>query len=413
MPLREEALELHTKYTGKIAVQGKVRVTNAHELALAYTPGVAEPCKEIAADINKVYQYTSRGNMVAVVSNGTSVLGLGDIGPEAALPVMEGKALLFKTFAGIDAFPVCIKAREVDDVVQTVKNLEPTFGGINLEDISAPRCFEIERLLKEECDIPIFHDDQHGTAIVCLAALLNAIKLVGKSLQDLQVVVNGDGAAGTAVSKLLLSAGVGELILCDENGALYPGRERMTPAKEKMAYLTNRQGFKGSLAKALQGSDVLIGLSVGKIVTTEMVKNMAREPVIMAMANPEPEIYPEAAFAGGARVVCTGRSDFPNQVNNVLAFPGVFRGALDVRARDINEEMKIAAATAIAGLLDAGELREDYIIPDPFDQRVAPAVAAGVAQAAIESNVARVMVDPREVARRTRKIINKEDGGQG
>ncbi len=338
MYLREEALDLHRNNRGKITVQGKVKVSNARDISLAYTPGVAEPCREIAADAGKVYEYTNRGNMVAVVSNGTAVLGLGDIGPEAALPVMEGKALLFKAFAGIDAFPICIRSRKVEEVVQTVLNLEPTFGGINLEDISAPSCFEIERLLKEKCRIPVFHDDQHGTAIVCLAALLNAIKLVGKELKELQVVVNGAGAAGTAVSKLLIKVGVGDLLLCDREGVIYPGRKGLSPEQEALSRITNRQGLKGSLADALKGSDVFIGLSAGNIMTPEMVKMMATNAIIMAMANPEPEIYPEAALQGGARVVCTGRSDYPNQVNNVLAFPGVFRGALDVRAVDINEE---------------------------------------------------------------------------
>lgn len=405
MYLREEALDLHRNNRGKITVQGKVKVSNARDISLAYTPGVAEPCREIAADAGKVYEYTNRGNMVAVVSNGTAVLGLGDIGPEAALPVMEGKAMLFKAFAGIDAFPICIRSRKVEEVVQTVLNLEPTFGGINLEDISAPSCFEIERLLKEKCRIPVFHDDQHGTAIVCLAALLNAIKLVGKELKELQVVVNGAGAAGTAVSKLLIKVGVGDLLLCDREGVIYPGRKGLSPEQEALSRITNRQGLKGSLADALKGSDVFIGLSAGNIMTPEMVKMMATNAIIMAMANPEPEIYPEAALQGGARVVCTGRSDYPNQVNNVLAFPGVFRGALDVRAVDINEEMNIAAAYAIAGLIDENELREDYIIPDPFDRRVVPAVAAGVAQAAMESGVAEKPVDPSEVVRRAWEII--------
>jgi malate dehydrogenase (oxaloacetate-decarboxylating) len=412
MSLREEALKLHTKHRGKIAVRGKVRVSDAHELALAYTPGVAEPCKEIAADPDQVYRYTSRGNMVAVVSNGTAILGLGDLGPEAALPVMEGKALLFKEFAGVDAFPVCIRPRDVEGVVETVKNLEPSFGGINLEDISAPSCFEIERRLKEECRIPVFHDDQHGTAVVCLAALLNAAKLAGKKLKDLRLVINGAGAAGTAVGKLMHKAGVGELIICDLGGALYPGRKGLSPEQEKLAGISNRQGLRGSLADALRGSDVFIGVSAGGIVTSEMVNSMAAGAIVMAMANPEPEIYPEAALRGGARVVCTGRSDFPNQVNNVLAFPGIFRGALDVRADDINEEMKIAAAYAIAGLVQEEELRDDYIIPDPFDRRVAPAVAAAVAQAAVESGAARTPLDFHEVARRTREIICSIKNGE-
>lgn len=402
MALREEALELHRKHTGKITVQPKVQVTNGYELSLAYTPGVAEPCKEIHSDVDKVYEYTNKGNMVAVVSNGTAVLGLGDIGPEAAMPVMEGKAVLFKTFAGIDAFPVCIRAREVEEVVQAVKMLEPTFGGINLEDISAPSCFEIERRLKAECNIPIFHDDQHGTAIVTMAAMLNSVKLVGKNINEVKVVVNGAGAAGIAVVKLLLRIGVQDAILCDRTGAIYAGREAgMNTEKEEIAQVTNKQRLKGNLAEVLKGTDVFIGLSSGNILNQDMVKSMAKDPIIMAMANPVPEILPDLAKAAGARVVCTGRSDFPNQVNNSLAFPGVFRGALDVRAKDINEEMKVAAAYAIAGLVSDEELREEFVMPDPFDKRIAPRVAAAVAQAAMDTGVARIQVDPSEIEKKT------------
>ncbi|WP_227762087.1 NAD(P)-dependent malic enzyme [Zhaonella formicivorans] len=402
MGLREEALELHQRNTGKITVQPKVQITNGYELSLAYTPGVAEPCKEIHADVDKVYDYTNKGNMVAVVSNGTAVLGLGDIGPEAAMPVMEGKSVLFKTFAGIDAFPICIRAREVEEVVQAVKMLEPTFGGINLEDIAAPNCFEIERRLKEECNIPIFHDDQHGTAVVTLAAMLNSVKLVGKKIDEVKVVINGAGAAGIAVLKLLLKSGVKDAILCDRLGAIYAGRpEGMNKEKEEISQFTNKQKVKGSLAEVLVGADVFIGLSTGNVLNQDMVKSMAKAPIIMAMANPIPEILPDIAKAAGARVVCTGRSDFPNQVNNSLAFPGIFRGALDVRAKDINEEMKLAAAHAIAGLVSDKELCEEFVMPDPFDKRIAPKVAAAVAQAAMDSGVARIKVDPSDIEEKT------------
>lgn len=401
MTLKEEALKLHRQHRGKIRVESKVDVANAYDLSLAYTPGVAEPCREIHADVDKVYDYTNRGNMVAVVSNGTAVLGLGDIGPEAAMPVMEGKAILFKTFAGIDAFPICIRSRDVDEVVNLVKALEPTFGGINLEDISAPACFEIERRLKEQLSIPVFHDDQHGTAIVTLAAMLNAVKLTGKKLEEIRVVVNGAGAAGIAVVKLLLSAGVRDVILCDRHGAIYEGRkEGMNAEKEEIARNTNQGKEKGTLAQVIRGAHVFIGLSTGNVLTEEMVRTMAKDPVVMAMANPVPEIMPETAKRAGARVVCTGRSDFPNQVNNALAFPGVFRGALDVRATDINEEMKVAAAHAIAGLVSPEELREDFIMPDPFDPRIAARVAAAVAQAAMDSGVARIKVDPEAIAKK-------------
>lgn len=405
MSVRERALELHAKHRGKIEVISKVPLKTVEDLSLAYTPGVAEPCKEIHRDQELVYEYTARGNMVAVVTDGTAVLGLGNIGPEAAYPVMEGKALLFKNFAGVDAFPICLATTDVDKIVETVKLLAPTFGGINLEDIAAPNCFEIERRLKEELDIPVFHDDQHGTAVVATAALINAIKIVNKKLSDLKIVINGAGAAGIAITKLLLSLGVGEIILCDRQGAIYEGREAgMNPAKEEIARVTNRDRLQGSLADVIKGADVFMGVSGPNMVTKEMVASM-KEPIIMAMANPVPEIMPADAAEAGARVVCTGRSDFPNQVNNVLAFPGIFRGALDVRARDINDEMKLAAAYAIAGLIPEAELRPDYVIPSALDERVAPAVAKAVAKAAQDSGVARLSVDPEWVAARTRQLL--------
>lgn len=404
MSVYEKALKLHKELQGKISVKSKVAVRNKDDLSLAYSPGVAEPCRKIEEDRMAVYDYTNKGNYVAVVSTGTAVLGLGDIGPEAALPVMEGKAVLFKEFAGIDAFPLCIGTKDVDEVVNFIKLLEPTFAGINLEDIAAPECFEIERRLKEETDMAIFHDDQHGTAIVVLAGLLNALRLVGKKIEDVRIVVNGAGASATAVTKLLLSEGVNNIIVCDREGALYADRaEGMNPAKRELASITNRDNEKGLLVDVIKDADVFIGLSAGNVLTAEMVKSMGKDPIIFALANPTPEIAPELAKEAGARIVATGRSDYPNQINNVLAFPGVFRGALDVRAKDINEEMKLAAAHAIAGLVD-DELREDYIIPEPFDVRVAPAVAAAVAQAAQESGVARISVSPEEIRERTRKL---------
>lgn len=404
MSVYERALKLHKESQGKISVKSKVAVRNKDDLSLAYSPGVAEPCRKIEEDRMAVYDYTNKGNYVAVVSTGTAVLGLGDVGPEAALPVMEGKAVLFKEFAGIDAFPLCIGTKDVDEVVNFIKLLEPTFAGINLEDIAAPECFEIERRLKEETDMAIFHDDQHGTAIVVLAGLLNALRLVGKKIEDVRIVVNGAGASATAVTKLLLSEGVNNIIVCDREGALYADRaEGMNPAKRELASITNRDNEKGLLADVIKDADVFIGLSAGNVLTAEMVKSMGKDPIIFALANPTPEIAPELAKEAGARIVATGRSDYPNQINNVLAFPGVFRGALDVRAKDINEEMKLAAAHAIAGLVD-DELREDYIIPEPFDVRVAPAVAAAVAQAAQESGVARISVSPEEIRERTRKL---------
>ncbi|MFS8513048.1 MAG: NAD-dependent malic enzyme [Planifilum fulgidum] len=403
--LREESLRLHRENRGKLTVQSKVPLNSVRDLSLAYSPGVAEPCKEIHTNQETVYDYTMKGNLVAVVSDGTAVLGLGNIGPHAAMPVMEGKAVLFKAFAGVDAFPLCIDTTEIDKIVETVKLLSPTFGGINLEDIAAPKCFIIEERLKKEVDIPVFHDDQHGTAIVTLAGLINALKVVGKKMEEIRVVANGAGAAGIAIVKLLLSMGVQDVIMCDSRGTIYEGRPYgMNPIKESIAGVTNRNRLQGSLADAIRGADVFIGVSVEGAVTKEMVASMNRDPIIFAMANPIPEIMPEDAYAVGAKVVGTGRSDFPNQVNNVLAFPGIFRGALDVRARGINEEMKIAAARAIADLIDEDELRPDYVIPAPFDPRVAPNVAAAVAKAAMETGMARIQVDAKEIYERTMQM---------
>lgn len=403
--INEDSLELHRQNIGKLAVQSKVPVRNARDLSLAYTPGVAEACKLIAEDKDLAYTYTNKGNFVAVVTDGTAVLGLGDIGPEAAMPVMEGKAILFKTFADVDAFPICLDTTDVDKIVETVKLLQPTFGGINLEDISAPNCFEIEERLKKEMNIPIFHDDQHGTAIVVMSGLVNALKIVSKKINEIRVVTNGAGAAGVAIIKLLMSMGVQDVIMCDRTGAIYEGRlEGMNKSKEEIACLTNRRLLKGTLADALVNADVFIGVSSGNTVTSEMVKSMAEGAIIFAMANPTPEIMPELAKEAGASVVGTGRSDMPNQVNNVLAFPGIFRGALDVKATTINEEMKIAAAYAIADLISAEELSPDYVIPAAFDPRVAPAVAAAVAKAAMDSKVARLIVNPEEIAEKVRKL---------
>ncbi|UOQ46164.1 NAD-dependent malic enzyme [Halobacillus salinarum] len=403
--LRDEALHIHRVNKGKLETTSKVPVRNAKDLSLAYSPGVAEPCKEIYDHKESVYDYTMKGNMVAVVSDGSAVLGLGNIGPEAALPVMEGKAALFKSFAGVDAFPICLNTREIDEIVQTVKLMEPTFGGVNLEDIAAPNCFIIEERLKKETNIPIFHDDQHGTAIVTVAGLMNALKLTGKSFSEIKVVANGAGAAGIAIIKLLYHFGVRSIIMCDSKGAIYEGREYgMNDVKDEVAKITNKDKVEGNLEEVMEGADVFIGVSVGGLLSKEMVSNMNDDAIIFAMANPDPEIMPEDAKAAGARVIGTGRSDFPNQVNNVLAFPGIFRGALDVRATRINEKMKIAAAEAIASLVTDEELNEDYVIPAPFDPRVAPKVAASVAQAAMESGVARHHVDPEEVAEKTRQL---------
>ena len=383
------ALELHKENQGKLEIVSKVDLGSSKDLTLAYTPGVAAPCLEIKDDYNKIYDYTTKSNMVAVVTNGTAVLGLGNIGAGAGLPVMEGKAVLFKSFAGVDAVPLCLNSRNVDDICQTVEMLEPGFGGINLEDIKAPECFDIENRLKETMNIPVFHDDQHGTAVVAVSALMNGFKLIGKRFRDAKVVVNGAGAAGMAITRLLQAVGTRHIILCDTKGAIYEGRaEGMNPYKEDIARITNRRREAGALVDVIKGADVFIGVSVAKCVTEEMVHSMNKDAIIMAMANPEPEIMPELAKKAGARIICTGRSDFPNQVNNLLAFPGIFRGALDVRATDINTEMKIAAATAIASLIPEDELREDNIIISPFDKRVAPRVAAAVAQAAIDTGVA-------------------------
>ena len=383
------ALELHKENQGKLEIVSKVDLGSSKDLTLAYTPGVAAPCLEIKDDYNKIYDYTTKSNMVAVVTNGTAVLGLGNIGAGAGLPVMEGKAVLFKSFAGVDAVPLCLNSRNVDDICQTVEMLEPGFGGINLEDIKAPECFDIETRLKATMNIPVFHDDQHGTAVIPVSALMNGFKLIGKRFRDAKVVVNGAGAAGMAITRLLQAVGTKHIILCDTKGAIYEGRlEGMNPYKEDIARITNKRKEAGSLVDVIKGADVFIGVSVAKCVTEEMVRSMNKDAIIMAMANPEPEIMPELAKKAGARIVCTGRSDFPNQVNNLLAFPGIFRGALDVRATDINTEMKIAAATAIASLIPEEELSEDNIIISPFDKRVAPRVASAVAQAAIDTGVA-------------------------
>ncbi|MDQ7793372.1 MAG: NADP-dependent malic enzyme [bacterium] len=407
MSLREEALQLHRDNRGKIEVISKVRLVDRKDLSLAYTPGVAEPCREIHRERELVDTYTARGNMVAVVSDGTAVLGLGDIGPEASLPVMEGKCILFKYFAGVDAFPICVASKDPDEIVQVVKLLEPTFGGINLEDISAPRCFEIENRLKKETGMPIFHDDQHGTAIVTAAALLSAMKVVGKTFANSSVLIMGAGAGAIATAKLLLDMGVGQMVLVDRVGPVYKGRSQgMNWAKEEMALRTNLGKIK-TTEEAFRGLDVFIGLSGPNLVTQDMVRSMAPGAVVLAMANPVPEIFPDEAKAAGARVVGTGRSDFSNQVNNVLGFPGVLRGTLDCRATDINEPMKQAAAHAIAGLIPDGELREDYVIPSALDRRVAPAVAAAVAKAAMDSGVARLKVDPAQVAEECKRLVEK------
>lgn len=390
MSIQEEALALHKQWKGKIEVISTVNVKNQYDLSTAYTPGVAEPCKEIYKDISKVYDYTKKGNLVAVVSDGTAVLGLGDIGPEAAMPVMEGKAILFKTFGNVDAFPICLATKDVDEIVNIVKAMSPTFGGINLEDISAPRCFEIERRLKNELDIPVFHDDQHGTAVVVLAGIINALKIVRKDIKDIKVVVNGAGSAGIAITKLLMSIGLKTVILCDTKGSIYKGRNYLNPAKEAIAEITNLNMEKGSLGEVIRGADVFIGVSGPSTVTKDMIRKMARDAIVFAMSNPVPEIYPEIAIEAGAKVVGTGRSDYPNQINNVLAFPGIFRGTLDAKAKDINEEMKVAASYAIASLITDDELNEEYVIPKAFDERVGKKVAEAVYNAAIKSGVARV-----------------------
>ena len=390
MDKKEFALNQHEKWNGKIEVISRAKIETPEDLAVAYTPGVAEPCLKIAKDADLSYKYTRRGNLVAVVTDGTAVLGLGDIGPEAGMPVMEGKCALFKEFGDVDAFPLCIRSKDVDEIVNTVALLAGSFGGINLEDISAPRCFEIERKLKERCDIPVFHDDQHGTAVVTAAALLNALKFTGRKIEDIKVVMSGAGAAGSAIIKLLIELGLKNVIMCDRKGAIYEGRESLNEEKAKIAAITNKEKQAGSLADVLKGADVFIGVSAPGTVTEGMVKTMAKDPILFPMANPVPEIMPDLAMEAGAAVVGTGRSDFPNQINNVLAFPGIFRGVLDVRARDINDTMNAAAAYAIANLIDERELRADYIIPDPFDPRVKEAVSAAVAKAARETGAARI-----------------------
>jgi malate dehydrogenase (oxaloacetate-decarboxylating) len=381
------SLKMHEENKGKVEVVSKIAVKTRDDLSTAYTPGVAEPCRKIHANKADVYKYTCKGNMVAVVSDGTAVLGLGDIGPEAAIPVMEGKAILFKEFAGVDAFPICLDTKDVDEIVETVARIAPVFGGINLEDISAPRCFEIERRLKERLDIPVFHDDQHGTAIVVSAGLINALKLVGKPFNEANVVISGAGSAGISICKLLLQLGIGNVVLVDKQGALCPGQEWMNPAQAEMAEITNKDRQVGDLAEIMKGKDVFVGVSAPGIVTAEMVASMAKDPIVFAMANPVPEIMPEEAEKGGVRVMATGRSDYPNQINNVLVFPGIFRGALDAKATGITEEMKMAAAKAIASIVSDDELREDYIIPDAFNEKVAQVVAKAVADEAVKLGI--------------------------
>lgn len=408
MNIYDEALALHQKLKGKLEVNSKISVMTEHSLSLAYSPGVAEPCRRIKKDKELVYELTGKWNMIAVVSDGSAVLGLGNIGAEAGLPVMEGKCVLFKAFGGVNAIPLCLATQDPDEIVAIVKKLEPNFAGINLEDIGAPNCFVIEKRLKAETGMAIFHDDQHGTAVVTVAGLLNALRVVHKKPDQIKVVINGAGAAGAAIIKMLLTIGVREIIACDRNGIISRDNPGLNGYKQELANLTNQQLLKGSLDKALAGADVLIGVSVGNCVSTEMVKAMANDPVIFALANPEPEIHPADAYRAGAKIVATGRSDYPNQVNNVLGFPGIFRGALDVRASDINDAMKKAAAFAIAGLISSNELKPDYIIPKPFDARVAPEVAKAVAKAALETGVARKKIDPEWVARHTRELTAAE-----
>lgn len=389
MDYAEQALKMHREWKGKIRVETPCPLKDRDDLSVAYTPGVAAPCLEIAKDVEKSYEYTRRGNLVAVVTDGTAVLGLGDIGPEAGMPVMEGKCALFQSFAGVDAFPICVRSKNVDEIVRTVELIAGSFGGINLEDIAAPRCFEIEKKLKERLDIPVFHDDQHGTAVVTVAAMINGLKLVGKEIGQVSAVVNGAGAAGTACTRLLMALGLKNVVVCDKQGALHPGLSGMTEAQAELAAITNPEGKKGPLAQVIKGADVFLGFSAPRCLTGDMVKSMAKDAVVFACANPTPEIFPEEALAAGARVAGSGRSDYANQINNVLAFPGIFRGALDVRAKEINDEMKVAAARAIAGLIPEAELREDYIIPSVFNKNVVPAVAQAVAQAARETGAAR------------------------
>ena len=407
MSLRDDALEMHRENQGKLEITPNVKVTNKQQLSLAYSPGVAEPCKEIHEDSRKVYEYTIKGNTVAVVTDGTAVLGLGNIGAEASIPVMEGKAALFKSFAGINGVPIALDTTDTQEIIKTVKLIAPNYGGINLEDISAPRCFEIEETLKKETNIPIFHDDQHGTAIVTMAGLINALKIVDKELADIKVVLNGAGAAGIAIVKLLHAYGVNNMIMCDSKGAIYSGRNfGMNDTKTYVAKWTNKDKVEGSLEEVIKDADVFLGVSVADILTQDMVKTMADDPIIFAMANPNPEINPNEAKQAGAKVVGTGRSDFPNQINNVLAFPGLFRGALDVEATHINEDMKKAAVEAIVHLIDENELHPDYCIPGPFDKRVAPSVAKNVAKAAMESGVARIKIDTQEIFDKTMKLTD-------
>lgn len=389
MDIREESLQKHYEWNGKIEVKSRVSIENSKDLSLAYTPGVAQPCLEIQKDYEKSFELTRRNNLVAVITDGTAVLGLGDIGPEAGMPVMEGKCALFKEFADVDAFPICVRSKNVEDIVKTIYLISGSFGGINLEDISAPRCFEIERQLKEICDIPVFHDDQHGTAVVVAAALINALKVVDKKIEDIKVVINGAGSAGIAIAKHMLNMGVNNLIMVDRFGIICEGMEELNPEQAYMATLTNKDKIRGSLADAMKGADMFLGVSAPNIVTEDMVRSMADKPIVFAMANPTPEIMPDKAKAAGAAVVGTGRSDFPNQINNVLAFPGIFRGALDCRASEINEEMKAAASKAIASLVDDESLSADYILPEAFDKRIGKAVAAAVAEAARKTGVAR------------------------
>ncbi|MDO9517734.1 MAG: malic enzyme-like NAD(P)-binding protein [Methanosarcinaceae archaeon] len=408
----EESLKVHELHQGVLEIASKVPLKTIHDLSVDYTPGVAEPCREIAKNQDDVYTYTSKGNLVAVVTDGSAVLGLGNIGAHAAMPVMEGKAIIFKTLGGVDAFPICLDTNDTEEIIKTVKHISPTFGGINLEDISAPRCFEIEERLRAEIPIPVFHDDQHGTAIVTLAGLMNSLKIVGKELGDIKVVVSGAGAAGIAITKKLIHAGVNSesVLMCDSRGIIYEGRgEGMNPVKDDIAKITNASKLSGTIGDALVGADVFIGVSKGGIVSKEMVASMANDAIVFAMANPDPEIMPEDAKAAGARIVATGRSDYPNQINNCLGFPGIFRGALDTRARDINLEMEMAAVYALAEIVEESQLSEDYIIPNPLDNRVVPAVASAVARAAIHSGVARVKPHPDEVARHARDLVERQN----
>ena len=408
MDLKKEALELHRINQGKLKVKTKVPAKNEHDLSLAYSPGVAEPCREIEQNCEKIYEYTNKANYVAVVSNGSAVLGLGDIGAEASVPVMEGKAVLFKEFGGVDAFPICLQEDDPEQIIETVKRMTPVFGGINLEDIKAPECFYIEKRLKEEIEIPVFHDDQHGTAIITLGGLINSLKIVDKNIEDIKVVISGAGAAGVSITKLLLSEGVQDIVVLDSKGTIYEGRKDLNSSKKELAQITNYEQESGQLQQVIQDADVFIGVSVAGLMTEEMVSAMADDPIIFAMANPDPEIWPEKAYRAGAKVVGTGRSDYANQVNNVLAFPGMFRGALDVRAKEINESMKKAAAYALADLIAAEDLAADYVIPKPFDERVGPAVAAAVARAAVETKVARINIDYETELKQAQKMMTEK-----